>query len=129
MSVGAKFQINATAQTDSALDPAQAAAAPGEHDQRPACSRQRQLDPACRLYVTQRDDLEPVAELGIAAASGVSQKSGALSPVEKHCPGRRLGFFDHTGCTPMSLTLAPRTCSAVITASMVGEPWIAARCR
>jgi len=32
MSVGAKSQINATAQSWLALDPAQAAAAPGEHD-------------------------------------------------------------------------------------------------
>jgi len=35
MSVGAKSQINSTAQTDSAANPAWEAAAPGEHDQRP----------------------------------------------------------------------------------------------
>ena len=71
MSVGAKSQINATAQTDSALDPVQAATAPGEHDPSTLpCSLRRQIEPACRLPVTHRDRLEPVAGRWVAAANG-----------------------------------------------------------
>jgi len=55
----------------------------------PACSRQRQLDPACRLYVTQRDDLEPVAELGIAAANSGS-KVALGSNLRRHQKGQIL---------------------------------------
>ena len=45
------------------------------------CWRRCQIDPVCRLHVTQREDLEPVGGLGIVAAQGGSVKSRHLSQI------------------------------------------------
>ncbi len=45
------------------------------------CWRRLQTDPARRFHVTQRDDLEPVGGLGIAAAKGGSVKSRRLGQI------------------------------------------------
>ena len=47
----------------------------------PACWRRRQIDPVCRFHVNQRDDLEPVGGLGIAATKGGSVKSRHLGQI------------------------------------------------
>ena len=45
------------------------------------CGRRLQIDPVCRVPVTQLDDLEPVAGLGIAAANGGAVKSRRLGHI------------------------------------------------
>ena len=45
------------------------------------CRRRRQIDPVCRLAMTQCDDLEPVAGLGAATAEGGSVKSWRLGQI------------------------------------------------
>ena len=51
------------------------------HCQAPGCWRRRQIDPVCRLPMTQRDDLEPIGGLGIAAANCGSVKSWHLGQI------------------------------------------------
>jgi hypothetical protein len=45
------------------------------------CWRRLQIDPVCRFHVTQRDDLEPVGGLGIAATKGGAVKSRRLGHI------------------------------------------------
>ena len=45
------------------------------------CWRRRKINPVCRLSVTQRDGLEPVAGRGIAFANGGSVKSRRMGQI------------------------------------------------
>ncbi len=45
------------------------------------CRRRREIDPVCRLPMTQRDDLEPIGGLGTAATKGGSVKSRRLGQI------------------------------------------------
>ena len=46
-----------------------------------ACGHRLQIDPVCRLPVTQRNDLEAVAGRGLATAKGGSVKSRRLGQI------------------------------------------------
>ena len=46
-----------------------------------ACWRRLQIDPVCRFHVAQRDDLEPVGGLEIAATKGGAVKSRRLGQI------------------------------------------------
>ena len=56
--------------------------------QRHGCPLRSHIDPICRLPVTQRDDLEPVVECGVAAANGGPATSRRLG---QNCFGANTG--------------------------------------